>query len=551
MTKHSTDSAKLRAERDRFVAFSFAVADAFLEVDSALAIKYADGATRWLTGRPAAQLTDASLLDLVAEEDRALVKAALATAVKQGRIGPVNLRFTRAGTKPLTVDLFGTYLPGHAGHVFLALSAPKLGASTEVIEKGSRDRESGLLDKEAFSDLATKALAAGKDRNRSYNMTLCDLEGLEKVREQLDPAASVELLRDITAYLQANSVNGASAGRIDEERFGLVHEPHLDVGALKQSIVQRTSEFDTAGVGVKVGVSTVGLEASEMSEQDNAKALLYTINKFSEERGDFTISDLSDGYELMLDETRGKITAYKRTIATGDFDVVFQPIVELTTRDVHHYEALVRLRDTDIAPFEFITFAEEVGIISDFDLAMFNKVVDKMTSAKENGDLLSIAVNLSTRSLESPAFVDELHRLLKSCRTIHEELLIEITESWKIKDLESVANILRGLRRNGTHVCLDDFGAGAASFPYLRALDVDYVKIDGVYVRESLAKPNGKAFLRAMSNLCRDLDIQTIGEMVETEEVAAYLLEVGVRFGQGYLFGKPKLGVLSSRTRAA
>ncbi|MBT6913024.1 MAG: EAL domain-containing protein, partial [Rhodospirillaceae bacterium] len=88
-------------------------------------------------------------------------------------------------------------------------------------------------------------------------------------------------------------------------------------------------------------------------------------------------------------------------------------------------------------------------------------------------------------------------------------------------------------------VCLDDFGSGSSAFQYLNALDVDCVKIDGIYVQEAQASAKGKAFIRSIATLCKDLGIDTVGEMVETDASADFLREVGVRYGQGYLFGKP------------
>ena len=152
----------------------------------------------------------------------------------------------------------------------------------------------------------------------------------------------------------------------------------------------------------------------------------------------------------------------------------------------------------EASPFQFITFAEEVGVIGEFDLAMTRKVIATVQAAHNNGDHLSVAVNLSTRSLETPAVVDALLAMLKGCGAIRKQLLFEVTESWRINDLEAVNRVLGSLRDLGHTICLDDFGAGAAAFQYLRALDVDYVKIDGVYVREAFTEPNGKAYLKSM-----------------------------------------------------
>ena len=251
----------------------------------------------------------------------------------------------------------------------------------------------------------------------------------------------------------------------------------------------------------------------------------------------------------MLDETVERIGAFRNTLSAEQYHVVYQPIVDLRTRAPHHHEALVRLNETERyrSPFHFITFAEEVNMIGEFDLAMTEKVVAKIREGQRNNDVLRIAVNLSGRSLESQSFVDSLHALLRRHREVGDQLMFEVTESAKISRLEETNAVIQGLRAAGHHVCLDDFGSGAAAFQYLRALEVDFVKIDGVYVREALTTPNGMAFLRAMAGLCRDIGIQTVAEMVETEEEVGFLIDANVQYGQGYYFGKPAPGVTGIR----
>jgi EAL domain-containing protein (putative c-di-GMP-specific phosphodiesterase class I) len=295
------------------------------------------------------------------------------------------------------------------------------------------------------------------------------------------------------------------------------------------------------------------LTAEGLSDADCAKALLYTINAFAKGKRDFTVSDLMHGYRQMRGETIRRVRSHRKIITGGAFDVLFQPIVDLGDRSVHHYEALMRLRKKGKAasPFEFITFAEDVGIINEFDLAMCRKVIGKIESAAAMGDKLFVAVNLSGRSLGTDGFVDALFDLLKGSPHVGGRLIFEVTESSTITDLPAVNRVLAVLRTAGHAVCLDDFGAGATAYQYLRELEVDFVKIDGAYVRDALTTPNGKAFLRSMTTLCKELKIDTIGEMVETEAEATFLLEAGVDYGQGYLFGRPSAGLSAQPRRAA
>ena len=360
MGEGAESAADLRYERDRFVAFAFASADAFLELDTDRVIRYASGAVQWLAGAKPEDLEGQELVGLVERAGRPLLNAALSTAENQGRFRTTgSAGFTK---RPQTASRGGVWHP--------------------------------LADPRWPHVRGAQRPAPG----RPYNMTLVDLDGIDKLRELMDDKAADDLVANIAAHMKANSVNGEPAGRLDDDKFGLVHDADLDVSALQETIAATVKEADPKGEGLEVASSTVDLEG-EMSEADNARALLYTINKFSESHGDFTIDQLSDGYKQMLDETREKIATFKTVIADGTFDVLFQPIVDLSDRSIHHYEALARLRSMgrDSSPFQFVTFAEEVGVIGDFDIAMSKKVIAKIKAARKKGDRLSIAVNLSGR----------------------------------------------------------------------------------------------------------------------------------------------------------
>lgn len=455
--------ANLRYERDRFVAFAFASADAFLEINADLKILYATGAVQRLLDRAPEELAGQPLLDLIVPQSVPLVRAALDIAQQQGRFGPVSLRI--ATDKPTRVAAFGTYLPVDGGRTFVALSAHRMAESDEPPSKKDLDRETGLLAKDAFNALAQRALNTANDADRAYKMTMLNLEVVEEIRSRLDDSAANELIAEVAARLAASSVNSASAGRIAPGQYGLVHDADTDVGALSDAISAKAAAADPAAGDVSLPMATVNLDGGDLSEADAAKAMLFAINKFSQSHGDFTISDLTDGYQSMLDDTRARIVVFKSSIAEGKFKAVYQPIVDIRTRALHHHEALVRFpsQGADASPYEMITFAEEAGVIGDFDIAMCKKVIATINAGRKTGKVVHAAVNLSGKSLESPMFVQELLGILRECRAIRNHLMFEVTESSRIDDLESANNVLRELHKLGHHVCLDDFGAGAAA----------------------------------------------------------------------------------------
>jgi EAL domain-containing protein (putative c-di-GMP-specific phosphodiesterase class I) len=135
--------------------------------------------------------------------------------------------------------------------------------------------------------------------------------------------------------------------------------------------------------------------------------------------------------------------------------------------------------------------------------------------------------------------VHELRAVISGHEFVRSRLIVEVTESSEISDLDAAARSVSSLRASGVSVSLDDFGSGAASFSYLRALEVDSLKFDGAFLRNAGPGERGVALMRNIARMCAELGISSIGERVETEADRQLLLAAGVGFGQGYLFGRP------------
>jgi EAL domain-containing protein (putative c-di-GMP-specific phosphodiesterase class I) len=240
----------------------------------------------------------------------------------------------------------------------------------------------------------------------------------------------------------------------------------------------------------------------------------------------------------MIKQTVDDATKLKVQVASRKFSMAYQPIVHLQTGQTDHFEALVRLGDSTGSPQDSILMAEGMDIIQDLDLAVIQGIIAELK--KPNQTMLRLAANISARSLMQPAFTSKLMELIRSSQSVRGRLIIEITESASIQDLQVADAMVRRLRKEGCKVSLDDFGAGAASLDYLRAISVDEVKIDGRYIRElTSATDRSGVLVRTVAELCRELKISTVAEMVETEQTADVLRTIGVDFGQGFLFGKP------------
>jgi len=206
---------------------------------------------------------------------------------------------------------------------------------------------------------------------------------------------------------------------------------------------------------------------------------------------------------------------------------------------VEHYEALLR-PDTEVAaefgpPGDFVALAETLAMSDKLDWA----VVEAASAAARRGRGARIAANLSGLSLQSPAFRARLLQLLDGEPMLASRLMVEITETAEIEDEEEAVRTIAALRERGMELCIDDFGAGAAAFRYLRAFQVDMVKIDGRYLRDAMRGEQDRAILASMVGLIRAVGARSVCERIETEAEADLVRGLGVDLGQGWLFGRP------------
>ncbi len=339
------------------------------------------------------------------------------------------------------------------------------------------------------------------------------------------------------------SINNEAAKIVGRGSYSIITSGKTSKNEIVKGI-KRIVQSQLKGVEVNVEATNIKTTSDEylLSEHDVANAVLYTINKFAENKGEkFSIKSLNENYEEMLDLTLKNIQAFRKTLNSDEFSIAFQPIVNLRTGIVHHHECLVRLHDMQKFknPFEFINFGEQTGLINECDLAITEKILRLLRERHKHNQTISLAINLSGRSLSSNLFLDSFLSLMRDYSDVRANLILEITESFKIDNMQMANDFIQTLRKEGNLVCLDDFGAGESSFSYLRHLQVDFVKIDGSYVRDSMQTDRGRKLLKAMASLCRNLDMMMIGEMIENVQEAEFLFESGVQYGQGYFIGKP------------
>ena len=224
--------------------------------------------------------------------------------------------------------------------------------------------------------------------------------------------------------------------------------------------------------------------------------------------------------------------------------IALQPIVDAQTGAPALFEALVRMRTSEgtiTGPGDILAAAEESGLVADLDQRVLELSLAYLSASDGAGNenCKTLSVNVSGASLQDPAWPDRIEAALRGRESLARQLVLEVTETSAIADLEATGRALKRLRALGCRIAMDDFGAGHTSFRNLRALDIDIVKIDGAFVRNLVDSEEDQFFVRTLHDLARRIGARTVAEWVENAPCAALLAQWGVDYLQGAHFGMP------------
>jgi EAL domain-containing protein (putative c-di-GMP-specific phosphodiesterase class I) len=234
----------------------------------------------------------------------------------------------------------------------------------------------------------------------------------------------------------------------------------------------------------------------------------------------------------------------RRALRDDLFVLHYQPIVSLADGRVSHHEALLRLADVPagglVAPGSFLPAAERYGLIRDIDRMVLDKVTALLGGERGGRGESVIAVNLSALSVTDGGMLAHIERRLELCKVDPARLVLEITETAAISDMERAKAFCAGVQTLGCAVALDDFGAGFGAFQYLKHLPFRYLKIDGDFIRALPDSLKDQLVVKALVGLARGMGRETIAEFVGDEATMALLRDYGVNYAQGFQVGRPR-----------
>jgi EAL domain-containing protein (putative c-di-GMP-specific phosphodiesterase class I) len=510
-------------QRNRFLSFAFAAADVLIETDLDGLTCYAAGATAAL-GEPSIDTGSHDFSKRLDRTSRAIVMALMRSLKPGHRVGPVRVA---VGGREAQLS---AWLLGDDEKIRWAMSFPALTAPAEV-------------NPQAFARSARSAITTARESGVAMTMSVLRIDGIEDI-DRLIGAKRAEMLRQaIAAECAAAAGADGVAKQVDLARTALIHTAAANLQLLCtdiEALLKENSLNDT-----RVRVESIP-DAPEIEPEIAIQAFLYAVNMAADSANVLDVQSLKKVAAEMMEANSKRMHEIRTTIAGRVFEPHAQPIVDLKTGKIEHYELLLRMPGGQPVS-ESVGFAESTGLIYEIDIAMVEIAANFL---RDDFDRPALAVNMSGRSLENPAWSKKFLQMLADLRIDRSRLTFELTETASVRNVKAANAVIQKIRERGHKVCLDDFGAGAAGFQYLRDFPADIVKIDGSYVRQPQLGERDAAILKGMVSLCRELKLETVAEMIETEQRAKQMLALGVDYGQGYHFGKPiPLKVLADPTR--
>ncbi|MCP1315565.1 MULTISPECIES: EAL domain-containing protein [unclassified Halomonas] len=406
-----------------------------------------------------------------------------------------------------------------------------------------RDTTTELYNRRYFQD----ALMATLAQHAEVAVLLLDLDRFKEINELSGHHVGDRLLKDVAFTLSANLGQRSTIARLGGDEFALLMTDINSEQAIKvaEYVIQLINaiEFSAAGrkhhIGASVGIALFPMHGQ--TPEDLLASADIAMYK-AKERGSphWHLLSMVENAKDELQERVYWIERIRQALEHDEFEIWVQPIVRLDDRSVKHFEVLLRMRNADtslVTPAHFIPVAEQSGLITQVDRWVIRHSLQALHALQGRG--ISLSVNLSGQSLHDHGLPQYLMDEFQESQADPHHLILEVTETAAITDFSVAHNVLQKFRQLGCRTALDDFGVGFSSFHYLGQLPVDYIKIDGSFIRNLLVNPDSHTIVKAISDIAKGFGKQTIAEFVDQEELLPLLQEHGIHYAQGYHLGRP------------
>jgi diguanylate cyclase (GGDEF)-like protein len=416
----------------------------------------------------------------------------------------------------------------------------------QLRHEASHDPLTGMANRLLFSSRVEQALA---QTGQHVGVLFIDIDDFKTVNDSLGHAAGDELLRAIADRIGECLRPGDVAARLGGDEFAVlligideqataVRISDRVIEALREPFIIANEEVLThASIGIATAVDT-GCDGQELLQ--NADLALYTAKSAGKSRWELFEPAM---YAAVQHRHRLKADLY-HAMESVEFELVYQPIVRVSTCSIIGAEALLRWRHPTrgtVLPDDFISLVEETGLITQVGAWVLRSACEEARDwpVADGADPIYVTVNVAVRQLREPDFVDSVRIVLHETGLAAHRLILEVTEADIINDTDSIIECLNAVRDLGVRIALDDFGTGHSSLSRLREFPVDVLKIDRSFTASLCGPTQSVAFAHSVFSFGVGLGLSVIAEGVETEECLHALQDLGCELAQGFLFGQP------------
>ncbi len=417
--------------------------------------------------------------------------------------------------------------------------------------QASHDSLTGLINRREFERRTERLLATIRKDKHVHAMCFVDLDQFKVVNDTCGHSAGDELLRQLGQVLQDTVRHRDTLARLGGDEFGVLMEHcSLDhahrVATLIQKAIQ-SYQFIWEGQSFRIGAS-IGLVAitdampnlTELLKQ--ADAACYMAKDLGRNR--IHVYQVEDATLVQRHGEMQWVARIYSALRENRFCLYAQAILSLEDHSDVHYEVLIRMLDNagkTIPPGAFLPAAERYNMVEQLDSWVIENTFRLLA---ENPDFQNkinfISINLSGQSLTKPDFLQYIISLLDKPGIVGNKICFEITETAAIANLQTAMEFISTLKKLGCRFAMDDFGSGLSSFGYLKNLPVDFLKIDGMFVKNIADDPIDHAMVKSINAIGHIMGMQTIAEFVENDEIKDIVNELGVNYAQGYGIAKPR-----------
>ncbi|MBD2186750.1 EAL domain-containing protein [Pseudanabaena mucicola] len=418
--------------------------------------------------------------------------------------------------------------------------------------EASHDALTGLINRRGFENILVEAITSVQKTKQQHALCYLDLDQFKVVNDTVGHMAGDELLRQITGLIHKRVRANDTLGRLGGDEFGLLLTqcPLTQAEHIAETIKDLVHDFRFAWnnktfiIGVSIGVVAIDENSQDLMEVlGAADAACYAAK--DKGRNCVHIYRIDDSDLIRQRGERQVMSKISRALETNHFCLYYQKIVPIGSKSsTEHYEVLIRMLDEKgeiIPPNSFIPSAERYGLITDIDRWVITTFFSNYQHLLGNQLLPDgwCTINLSGTSIANNQFLNFLIEQFPIYNIPPQNICFEITETAAISNFEQARYFISELKKFGCRFALDDFGSGLSSFGYLMNLPVDYLKIDGSFVRNIKHNHVAKAIVESFNRIAHAMNLETIAEYVEDIGILEELREIGVDYAQGYAIARP------------